>query len=90
LGHDFLEGKNIKSVHVSKKNSSHEKSRFFRPCFTDAHVRSTRQIKSLEGWNGHVWQARFDSSILDEKYLLAAVGYVERNPFRAGLALKPC
>jgi len=58
-------------------------------CFSDAHVRYTRLINKREGWKGHLWQARFGSSVLDEEYLLAAVRYVERNPLRAGLALKP-
>ena len=58
-------------------------------CFSDAHVRYTRQINKREGWKGHLWQARFGSSVLDEEYLIAAVRYVERNPLRAGLAAKP-
>jgi len=58
-------------------------------CFADAHVRYTRMINKRENWTGHLWQARFGSSILDEKYLIAAVRYVERNPVRAGLVDKP-
>jgi putative transposase len=58
-------------------------------CFSDAHVRDTRMINKREGWKGHLWQARFGSSVLDEEYLIAAVRYVERNPLRAGLAAKP-
>ena len=38
-----------------------------------------------EGWQGHLWQARFGSSVLDEKHLIDAVRYVERNPVRAGI-----
>ena len=34
---------------------------------------------------GHVWQGRFYSTALDESHLWAAVGYVERNPVRAGM-----
>lgn len=59
-------------------------------CFADAHVRYTRRINKREGWKGHLWQARFGSSVLDEEYLLAAVRYVERNPVRAGLVKKAC
>ncbi len=54
-------------------------------CFADAHVRYTRRINFRKGWRGHLWQARFGSSVLDERYLLAAVRYVERNPVRGGI-----
>jgi putative transposase len=55
-------------------------------CFSDAHVRYTRRVNFREGWRGHLWQGRFGSSVLlDERYLLAAVRYVERNPVRARL-----
>jgi putative transposase len=58
-------------------------------CFADAHVRYTRMINKRENWKGHLWQARFGSSVLDEEYLIAAVRYVERNPVRAGMVSKP-
>ena len=58
-------------------------------CFSDAHVRYTRRINFREGWRGHLWQARFGSSVLDERYLLAAVRYVERNPVKAGIMRVP-
>ncbi len=58
-------------------------------CFADVHVRYTRLINKREGWKGHLWQARFGSSVLDERYLLAAIRYVERNPVRAGIVNKP-
>lgn len=58
-------------------------------CFADAHVRYTRRINVREGWQGHLWQARFGSSVLDERYLIAAVRYVERNPVRAGIVRRP-
>ena len=34
---------------------------------------------------GHLWQDRFYSCALGEDYLLAVLGYVERNPVAAGL-----
>jgi putative transposase len=46
-------------------------------------------INKRENWKGHLWQARFGSSVLDEEYLIAAVRYVERNPVRAGMVSKP-
>ena len=55
----------------------------------EAHRRYTRQINFREGWRGHLWQGRFSSFIMDEKYLLACTRYVELNPVRAGLAKKP-
>ena len=58
-------------------------------CFADVHVRYTRRINFREGWRGHLWQARFGSSVLDERYLLAAVRYVERNPVKAGIVALP-
>ncbi len=42
-----------------------------------------------EGWRGHLWQGRFASFPLDEKYLLAAARYIEQNPVRAGLVARP-
>src|SRR3972149_1437976 len=41
------------------------------------------------GWRGHLWQGRFASFPLDERYLLAATRYVELNPVRAGLVEDP-
>jgi putative transposase len=38
--------------------------------------------------SGHLWQARYFSSVMDEPYLWAALCYVERNPVRAGLVMK--
>ena len=58
-------------------------------CFSDAHVRYTRMINLREKWKGHLWQGRFSSSPLDERYLLAAVRYVERNPVRANMVRLP-
>ena len=58
-------------------------------CFSDAHVRYTRRINLREKWKGHLWQGRFSSSPLDERYLLAAVRYVERNPVRAKMVRLP-
>ncbi len=38
--------------------------------------------------SGHVWQARYHSSPLDERHLWRAMAYVERNPVRAQLAAR--
>jgi len=52
----------------------------------EAHRRYTRMINFREGWRGHLWQGRFASYVMDEKYLLACVRYVENNPVRAKLS----
>jgi len=55
----------------------------------EAHRRYTRRINFREGWRGHLWQGRFSSFIMDERYLLACTKYVELNPVRAGLVKRP-
>ena len=54
-----------------------------------AHRRYTRHINFRENWRGHLWQGRFASYVMDEKYLLAAARYVELNPVRAKLVADP-
>jgi len=51
----------------------------------ETHQRYTRYINFREGWRGYLWQGRFGSVALDERHLVAAVRYVERNPIAAGL-----
>ncbi len=55
----------------------------------EAHRRYTRRINFREGWCGHLWQGRFASFGMDERYPLAAVRHVELNHVRAGLAASP-
>ena len=50
-----------------------------------AHHRYARRINTIRGWQGHLWQERFYSFVMDEAHLLATVRYVELNPVRAGL-----
>ena len=57
-------------------------------CVGEAHRQYTRMINFREGWRGHLWQGRFKSFPLDDKYLFAAVRYVERNPVRAKIVTK--
>ena len=54
----------------------------------EAHKRYTCRINKREKWTGHLWQGRFSSFAMDEKYLIAAARYVERNPVRAGMVPK--
>jgi putative transposase len=55
----------------------------------EAHRRYTRRINFREGWRGHLWQERFASFPMDEKYLLAATRYVEMNAVAAGIVAHP-
>jgi putative transposase len=55
----------------------------------EAHRRYTNAVNKREGWRGHLWQGRFFSCAMDERYTLAAARYVEMNPVRAGLVKKP-
>ena len=55
----------------------------------EAHRRYTRHINFRQGWRGHLWQERFHSFTMDEKYLLSTVRYVERNPVAARLCVNP-
>jgi len=52
-------------------------------------VRYAQYFNKSHGNNGHLWQSRYYSCILDEKHFAAAVRYVERNPVRAGIVDQP-
>jgi len=60
-----------------------------RSAIGEAHRRYTRRINFREGWRGHLWQGRFASYAMEERYLLAAARYIEMNPVRAGLVDRP-
>ena len=53
------------------------------------HQKYTSIVNKRENWRGYLWQGRFSSFILDEKYLLAATRYVLLNPVKAGIVKKP-
>jgi REP-associated tyrosine transposase len=36
----------------------------------EVHRRCTRMVNFREGWRGHLWQGRFASFVLDERYLM--------------------
>ena len=55
----------------------------------EAHRRYTRMVNFRGGWRGHLWQGRFASFVLEERFLLTAARYVELNPARAGLMDAP-
>lgn len=52
------------------------------------HMRHAQRLNRELGWAGHLWQGRYFSSPLDERYLWAAIRYVELNPVRAGMTAR--
>ncbi|MEA3305593.1 MAG: transposase, partial [Candidatus Omnitrophota bacterium] len=55
----------------------------------ETHRNYTRFINFREKWRGYLWQGRFSSYVLDEKYLLAVTRYILLNPVKAGIVNKP-
>ena len=53
------------------------------------HAEYARRINSEHDWQGHLWQERFHSCVMDEPHLIAAARYVELNPVRARLCHRP-
>jgi len=60
-----------------------------RATLSQVHRRYTRQVNAREGWRGHLWQERFHSFTMNERYLMTAVRYVENNPVAARLCTSP-
>ncbi|MBI5873335.1 MAG: transposase [Candidatus Omnitrophica bacterium] len=54
----------------------------------ETHKEYTRMINFRQKWRGYLWEGRFKSFIVDERYLYAAIRYVERNPVRARIVNK--
>lgn len=54
----------------------------------EAHRLYTRMVNFRDGVRGFLFQGRFFSCPLDEKYLLACIRYVERNPIRVVEGIK--
>lgn len=55
----------------------------------ETHRNYTRFINFRENWRGYLWQGRFSSYVLDERYLLAATRYILLNPVKANLVKNP-
>jgi len=55
----------------------------------ETHRNYTRRINFREKWRGYLWQGRFSSYVLDERYLLAVTRYILLNPVKAAIAKKP-
>jgi putative transposase len=52
------------------------------------HMRYAQRLNRARQQQGHVWQGRYFSSVLDGDYFRAAMRYVERNPVRAKIVRK--
>ena len=57
--------------------------------FRIAHTRYSQYFNKKINAHGHLWQGRFYSCVLDDRRLLAAARYIERNPVRAKIIKKP-
>lgn len=57
--------------------------------FNIAHMCYSQYLNKKMQRNGHLWQGRFFSCVLDEPHLIMAARYIERNPVRAKLVSKP-
>jgi putative transposase len=66
---------------VAVPAARHSLERALRPL----HARHAQRINRLHNWKGHVWQGRYFAAALDDRYMWAAIRYVELNPVRAGL-----
>ena len=53
--------------------------------FHHVHRHYSRRINFRENWKGHLWQERFHSFVMDERYLIATVRYTELNPVRPAM-----
>jgi putative transposase len=66
-----------------------DRAEALRRALGETHRRYTRRVNFRAGWRGYLWQGRFASFALDERYLLRAARYVELNPVRAKLCRAP-
>ena len=57
--------------------------------FSIAHTRYSQYFNNKMKANGHLWQGRFYSCVLDDRHLVASAKYVERNPVRARIVKHP-
>ncbi len=58
--------------------------------FKYAHMKYSQYYNKKRRMQGHLFQGRFFSSVMDESHTLACTRYVERNPVRAKMVDKPC
>lgn len=53
------------------------------------HKRYAEYINARNKWTGHLWQAKFFSSPVDDDYFWVALRYIYRNPVEASLVTHP-
>ena len=56
-----------------------------RATFAGAHRRCSARIHTRLKLTGHLWQGRFNSTVMDERHLVAAARYVAMHPVVAGM-----
>ena len=50
----------------------------------------THHYKRRYLWNGHLWQDRYKSYVIEKsKYLITCISYIESNPVKAGIVSDP-
>jgi len=74
--------------HVHHLVVPHEKDSL-RWAFQMTHKRYAEYINSRHQWTGHLWQAKFFSSPVDDSYFWIALKYIYRNPVEAQLVKHP-
>jgi putative transposase len=52
------------------------------------HMRHAQRLNRTRQQQGHIWQGRYFSAVMDGDYFRAALHYVERNPVRAKMVGK--
>ena len=57
--------------------------------FAPLHRAYARRTNLKYEWQGHLWQQRFFSVVMDEAHTITAMRYTELNPVRAGLCESP-
>ncbi|MCX5782617.1 MAG: transposase [Elusimicrobia bacterium] len=57
--------------------------------FKYAHMKYSQYYNKKMCTQGHLFQGRFFSSVMDERHTLACARYIERNPVRAKMAKNP-
>jgi putative transposase len=74
--------------HVHHLAVPHERDSL-RWTFQMTHKRYAEFINARNQWTGHLWQAKFFSSPVDETYFWVALRYIYRNPVEAKLVKHP-
>ena len=82
-----LEAYCLMSNHVHLIATPHD-SRGLALALQRVHSDYSRALHLRLRQTGHLWQARFHSTVLDEEHFWAAMVYVEQNPVRAGLVAR--